>query len=124
GLALVTRTFVATVSAVNDAPVAGFDTYEASGMLGVNAAAGLLSNDTDIENQPLTASLFSGPLHGSLQLNADGSFTYQPDPNFVGLDYCFYQADDASALSAVTTVTILVTPTAFHWLYLPIALRP
>ncbi|MBK9053521.1 MAG: PKD domain-containing protein [Chloroflexi bacterium] len=124
GLALVTRTFVATVTAVNDAPVAGFDTYGASGMLGVNAAAGLLSNDTDIENQPLTASLFAGPLHGSLQLNADGSFTYQPDPNFVGLDYFFYQADDTVALSGVTTVTILVTPTPFHWLYLPIALRP
>ena len=47
-------------------------------------APGVLANDTDADGDALAALLVSGPAHGSLTLNADGSFTYQPAQNFSG----------------------------------------
>jgi ELWxxDGT repeat protein/VCBS repeat-containing protein len=71
---------------------------------------GVLQNDTDPENDPLTAGLVSGPAHGTLTLNADGSFTYRADDDFVGTDSFTYQAHDPFVAGNVATVTIHVTP--------------
>src|SRR5688500_11261947 len=48
----------------------------------VVAAAGVLSNDIDPELDALTAALNTGPANGSVELNADGSFTYTPGEDF------------------------------------------
>jgi VCBS repeat-containing protein len=71
---------------------------------------GVLANDTDPEGQVLTAILVTGPSHGTLTLNADGTFTYTPAPNFNGTDTFTYMANDGSLDSNVATVTITVTP--------------
>jgi hypothetical protein len=55
-------------------------------------ANGVLSSDVSANGKPLTAVLASGPAHGTLTLNADGSFTYKPVANFVGADSFTYQA--------------------------------
>ena len=68
----------------------------------------MLSNDTDVDSPTLTAALVSGPAHGTLTLNADGSFTYTPDANFNGTDSFTYKASDGLADSNVATVTITV----------------
>ncbi|HSF85280.1 MAG TPA: Ig-like domain-containing protein, partial [Acidimicrobiia bacterium] len=53
----------------------------------------------------------TGPASGTLVLNADGSFTYTPDPEFSGTDEFTYQADDGKDLSTnVATVTITIDP--------------
>jgi VCBS repeat-containing protein len=52
----------------------------------------------------------TGPSHGSLTLNADGSFTYTPDQDFNGTDTFIYQASDGTNPSNVATVTITVNP--------------
>ncbi|MBI1916069.1 MAG: hypothetical protein HYS12_15250 [Planctomycetes bacterium] len=39
------------------------------------SAPGVLSNDSDSEGDTLTAVLVSGPSHGSLTLNSNGSFS-------------------------------------------------
>ena len=39
------------------------------------AASGVLANDTDMESDPLTASLHSGPTNGAVTLNSNGGFT-------------------------------------------------
>src|SRR5262249_51634085 len=70
----------------------------------------LLDNDTDIENDPLSAILVAGPAHGTLSLNADGSFVYTPTPGFRGTDTFTYKANDGQLDSNVATVTITVTP--------------
>src|SRR6185369_13802690 len=72
-------TVTITVNAVNDAPVANNDTYTVNedGTLNI-PAAGVLTNDTDVDGNPLTAVLVTGPTNGSLTLNANGSFTYTP----------------------------------------------
>ena len=101
-----------TVTPVNDAPVASNDGYATNEdtVLTVDAAAGVLINDTDADNDPLTAALVSGVQHGMLALNANGSFSYTPDANYNGPDSFTYKAFDGSANSDVTTVSITVDP--------------
>jgi VCBS repeat-containing protein len=93
-------------------PVANPDAYSLLGHtpLTVNAAQGVLANDTDAENDPLTAVLQSGPAHGSLTLNADGSFLYVPNNGFVGQDSFTYVAKDQDGSSNPATVTLTVNP--------------
>src|SRR5690606_29018849 len=67
-----------------------------------------LENDTDPDGDPLTAVLVSGPSNGQLELNDDGSFTYTPDPDFVGTDSFVYQATDGTNSSNEATVTLIV----------------
>ncbi len=69
---------------------------------------GILSNDTDVDVDVLTARLVRGPLHGELVLHADGSFVYKPDPSFIGVDTFTYVATDGDADSQRTHVAINV----------------
>jgi hypothetical protein len=71
---------------------------------------GVLANDVSANGQALTAVLASAPAHGTLSLNADGSFTYMPVANFVGSDSFTYQARGSDGvLSAAAPVTIQVS---------------
>jgi VCBS repeat-containing protein len=69
----------------------------------------VLTNDTDANNDALTATVVTGPTNGSLVFNANGSFTYTPNANFNGVDSFVYQASDG-ALTDTATVAITVTP--------------
>ena len=73
------------VQAVNDPPVGSEDSYTTAEdtPLVVDAANGVLKNDIDIDGDTLTASLANQPTHGTLTLNADGSFTYTPESEFL-----------------------------------------
>ena len=104
-------TVIITVNAVNDAPVAVNDFYnvDEDGVLAVSIP-GVLGNDTDLENNSLTAFLVSGPSHGTLNFNTNGSFTYTPTPNYVGEDSFAYKASDGLSESNIATVTITVLP--------------
>ena len=95
----------------NAAPVAAPDSYAVNedGTLIVNAASGLLANDSDPNGNPLTAVLATGPANGTLVLNPNGSFTYTPNANFNGTDSFTYRASDGS-LTDTETVTITVNP--------------
>ena len=63
--------------------------------LDVDAAAGLLANDT---GSPLTFITHTEPQHGALTLLPDGSFTYAPEAGFVGTDNFTYTISDAVEL--------------------------
>jgi VCBS repeat-containing protein len=65
----------------------------------------VLSND---KNGPLTAALATGPAHGNLQLNSDGSLQYQSQQNYNGTDQFTYRANNAAG-TAMATVTITIT---------------
>src|SRR5947199_364470 len=69
------------------------------------SAPGVLANDTDPDGDTLSAILVSGPAHGTLTLNADGSLVYMPAPNFNGTDSFTYKANDGQAQSEVGTAT-------------------
>jgi hypothetical protein len=63
-------------------------------------AAGVLANDTQDVDSALTSrrmlSVTSGPVHGSLTANTDGSFSYTPNATFAGLDTFTYIADNGA----------------------------
>lgn len=104
-----TATVSITVSPVNDIPTGQADQYEVDEdePLGV-LAAGVLSNDDDIDQDVLTAVLATNVSDGTLALNANGSFTYTPDADFYGEDSFTYTACDATDCSDAVTVTITV----------------
>src|SRR5213078_1499264 len=73
-------------------------------------APGVLGNDTDVDSPVLTAVVVTGPSHGALTLNANGSFTYTPAANFNGSDSFTYKANDGQADSNVATVALTINP--------------
>jgi VCBS repeat-containing protein len=98
------------VNAVNDAPDANDDLYATTqGTPLAVAGPGVLANDADADGDALKAELVSGPAHGTLKLNADGSFVYTPAAGFSGTDSFAYRAGDGS-LGDVATVTVRVAP--------------
>ncbi len=78
----------------------------------VVAAPGVLGNDNDPDGDSLTAVRVSGPSHGVLVLNANGSFTYSPNANYSGPDSFTYKASDGTSGSNTATVNITVNPVA------------
>lgn len=101
------------ITAVNDAPVAVSESFNinASEVLSI-AASGVLANDGDIEFDPLTALLVSGPANGVLSLGANGSIVYTPNNGFSGTDSFFYQAFDGALSSNTVEVQIVVAAVA------------
>jgi hypothetical protein len=111
-------TVTITVTPVNDAPVAVNDSYTVTedALLNANNSApnrrSVTFNDTDVDSATISVSLplVDLPDNGVLNMNANGTFTYQPNQDFVGTDTFQYRAFDGSATSAnIATVTITVT---------------
>jgi uncharacterized repeat protein (TIGR01451 family) len=101
---------VITVTSVNDAPVGASDNYTTGEDTPlVVAAPGVLVNDTDIEGDPLEASLDSGPVNGTISLSMDGSFVYTPTLNYNGPDMFTYILSDG-ALTDTVTVDLVIDP--------------
>ena len=101
-----------SISIMNSAPTANADSYTTAqdGLL-IVSAAGVLGNDVDAEGQPVLVAdprPASGPVHGSLTLNADGSFRYTPLAGYSGSDSFTYFATDGYLTSASATVTITI----------------
>ncbi len=114
-------------------PVAVSDAYivDEDNVLTVSTfETGVLGNDTDPNNDPLAIPPIVEPIfvfdedpttpeieplvdvdNGTLVLNANGTFTYTPDPDFNGTDQFVYNAVDTRLKSNLpTTVTITVRP--------------
>ncbi len=113
GLALsLEATVTITVAPVNDPPLTVVDSYTSDEDLPLirTRMTGVLANDSDVEDDSLTALLVSDASHGTVTLNADGSFDYDPEPNFNGSDGFTYEAFDGTDSSGVTVVAITVNP--------------
>jgi hypothetical protein len=88
----------AAITAVNLAPEVvdrGYSTPQDTDLV-VEAADGVLVGATDADSpfSNLRAVLVEGPAHGSVALNADGSFTYSPVPGYAGPDSFTFKADN------------------------------
>ncbi len=103
-------TVTINVAAVNDAPVGVANSYVTpiNVTLVVPAATGVLANDTDPENDALTAAVVAQPVRGVLTFAADGSFSFVPTLGYIGADSFTYRANDGALNSAVTTVNLQI----------------
>ncbi len=106
-------TVTITVDPIADAPLAYNDGYaidtSLAAALVLNAAAGVLANDYEFDNQPLAAILDDEPEHGEVTLEEDGSLVYTPDRGFSGNDSFTYYAHDGDDDSNVAIVQIAVS---------------
>jgi hypothetical protein len=89
-------------------------------------APGVLDNDTSngepAEDAGATVELVDDVTYGSLVLSSDGSFTYDPDPDFPGTDSFSYRASvgDQNDQATVTLLACDGGPTVFTcWMEAP-----
>ena len=53
-------------------------------------------SDSDPDGDSLTVTLLTPPVNGDLTLNADGTFTFNPNANFAGADQFEYEISDGN----------------------------
>lgn len=111
---IISNTATVNISVAIANPIANDDSYtldlgSPSGpILSVDAQNGVLVNDTDPSDLQLVAQYGPGPSHGLLMLNPDGSFAYQANSGFQGIDTFQYRVFDGLTTSSLATVTITV----------------
>jgi hypothetical protein len=112
------QSFTITVASANYTPVAVDDSYNMveGGTLTVTAADGVLANDSDPENDTLTALLVTPPPNGTLNIFPNGRFNYTPPAGVGGNNVTrsfTYRAQDhvGNAGSAVLHNSNLATVT-------------
>ncbi|UUA74144.1 retention module-containing protein [Cellvibrio sp. QJXJ] len=109
-----TSTVTIGVTPVNDAPVTVADSITVNeggtATLLESGASSVLANDSDAENSPLSAILVSGPAHGTLMLNANGTFSYTHNGSETTSDSFTYRANDGTSNGNIVTVQIAITP--------------
>ncbi len=106
-----TETVTITIDPINDAPESFADTFAVNEDNPLTLSPpGILANDSDTEGSSLGAVLVDSPLNGTLTLNNDGSFDFDPDLNFNGTDTFTYKVTDGELESNISTVSIIVNP--------------
>ena len=105
-----TATATVTLTVADVAPTASGDTATTTAN---HAVSGTLASDAASSvGLPLTFAKATDPAHGSVTLNADGSYTYTPAANFVGADSFTYTVSDGHGGTATATVTLTVADVA------------
>ncbi|MCK5682059.1 tandem-95 repeat protein, partial [bacterium] len=100
-----------TVDPVDDPPITTEKEYTTDeDTLLSRSAPGLLEGDYDIEGEPVTIKSHTDVSHGTLTVDVDGSFRYDPNHNYYGADRFTYIATDGTTESEPTEVTINVAP--------------
>ncbi|WP_017519457.1 Ig-like domain-containing protein, partial [Pseudomonas nitroreducens] len=106
---VVDQTVNLTITPVNDAPVftsgATLSTAEDTAKTGQLTA-------TDVDNDSVTFSLKAngGAAHGTVVVNANGSYTYTPAANYNGTDSFTVLANDGKGGITEQTINVTVTP--------------
>ena len=99
------QSFLITVTAVNDLPVA----FSATANVTVNTPRTITLIASDQENSPLGYFIVSPPAHGSLNTTQAPILTYTPTAGYTGPDSFTFKVNDGDADSNVATVDILIT---------------
>jgi hypothetical protein len=94
-----------TVRPVNDAPTIAPRTLTLDE--DTTLVVDLLAGAADVDGDALTVAITVPPQHGSLQQNADGSWTYTPDANWNGTEVIEYTVSDGE-IATPTTLTLVV----------------
>jgi gliding motility-associated-like protein len=105
-----TTTVVVTVTSVNDVPVAKDDAVNVVECTSVSGT--VAGNDTPSGDGGNVWSVKNNPSHGTVTLNADGTYIYIPTPNYHGADTFTYTLTDADGDLSTASMTVAVTPLA------------
>jgi hypothetical protein len=107
---------VSIVVEANNAPDAIGESYSTGfgKALIVNGVLGLLANDSDPDNDPISVTGFAIAENGDFRVSADGSFTYTPNAGFSGTETLFYRVSDGFA-ETEATVSIVVEADEFEF---------
>ena len=70
----------------------------------------VMTNDHVLCNLPIIVTANTAPLHGSVTVNADGTFTYIPLPEYNGSDFFTYTITDFVGSTSTATVSITIDP--------------
>jgi len=112
---------------VNDSPKAMDDSYETMQDVVLDVPApGVLANDVDLDpTDAIFVDVKDEPMHGTLVLNQDGSFTYTPDVGFFGTDtFTYYMLGIPMPTSEyVDTATVTITVHPAVKIYLPLIFK-
>lgn len=97
------------ITSANGVPNAEPDRNTVRAGQAVTDQRGVLDNDDDPDDDPLTAVLAGEPAKGTVTLEPDGSYTYRANKKAKGIDTFTYLAKDPRGLSDLETVTIQIT---------------
>lgn len=101
------ETFTISVADLNEAPIGQDSQFSTTQMGEIRLdTPGLLAFAADEDGDSLSVRLVSNVSAGQLVFNADGSFTYTPNPSFEGTDSFSYRLSDGVNESAPITVSI------------------
>ncbi|MEM1089687.1 MAG: Ig-like domain-containing protein [Pseudomonadota bacterium] len=90
------------IAAVNDVPVILGESFDTA--VGADVAGNLSDNDSDIDGDTLAYEVLSGVQNGTLTVNPDGTFTYEPNANFSGVERFTYGVTDGAAAGQAEVV--------------------
>ena len=102
---------IVTLNVTNTLPVITSETLTTH--MGAAVVGTIADNITDPENDPFTVGLITTTTHGTLKINPDGTYTYQPQAGYIGPDTFTISAWDAQtgAEPIPATMTINMTNT-------------
>jgi large repetitive protein len=97
-----------TVTAVNDAPVAGDD--ELTTAEDTPGQTGVLADDSDVDGSALSVTGSTNGAHGSVSCLPDGTCTYTPAADYSGSDAFTYTVSDGNGGTDTGSISVTVTP--------------
>jgi hypothetical protein len=102
------------VTPVNDAPVANPQSVST----GKNRPVAIVLTGSDVEGDPLTYAIVTGPIHGTLS-GTGPNLIFTPDPDYTGPDSFSFIVNDGELDSTAVTVNITINQV----LYVPLILK-
>jgi len=100
------QTFLVTVAAVNDPPVAGSQVVSAT----EDTEQVITLRGFDAEGALLTYKIVKAPLKGTLIASIGDQVTYRPGANETGVDKFTFRVSDGISESSETTVRVVINP--------------
>ena len=105
--------FNVTIASINDGPITNPEAISVINggtitTLNDGTTTSVLDNDSDPENNPITAELVTTTVNGTLILNANGTFSYTHDGSSTSTDTFFYRATDGFIAGNTVSVTIYI----------------
>jgi uncharacterized repeat protein (TIGR01451 family) len=95
------------INITGPAPVAVRDPYSLN--VNTSVSGNILTNDTPTGGLTVKIIPFPTPLHGSLTLSTNGTFTYTPQAGYVGKDSVQYQACNGNNICSTAYAVFTIT---------------